>query len=261
MIGDANSCETESFTGELTLLPNDQITHIGASGAKDQEICNGDNPAPGPSITPIVFEISGGGDFAIAEGLPNGLTQSYSSTTKRITIAGSPSLSITQTTDFDYIVRTNGLCSEMNETGTITVKPNTFITLTSSATTESQINSRAVCNNGDAIVPIKYSIGGGTFAFEEFGLPDGVEAQSTGLGEITISGTPDTNDTEITIYTYVISSTGNDCGPETSVTGQIQVNPTPSFSNKDAITIDNICLLYTSPSPRDRTRSRMPSSA
>ena len=25
--------------------------------------------------------------------------------------------------------------------------------------------------------------------------------------------------------------------------------------------IDNFCLLYTSPSPRDRTRSRMPSSA
>ena len=24
---------------------------------------------------------------------------------------------------------------------------------------------------------------------------------------------------------------------------------------------DNVCLLYTSPSPRDRTRSRMPSSA
>ena len=26
-------------------------------------------------------------------------------------------------------------------------------------------------------------------------------------------------------------------------------------------TLDDICLLYTSPSPRDRTRSRMPSSA
>ena len=87
----------------------------------------------------------------------------------------------------------------MNETGTITVKPNSFITLTSSATTESQINSRAVCNNGDAIVPIIYSIGGGTFAFEESGLPNGIEAQSSGVGEITISGTPDTNDTEITI--------------------------------------------------------------
>ena len=28
-----------------------------------------------------------------------------------------------------------------------------------------------------------------------------------------------------------------------------------------ATDIDKICLLYTSPSPRDRTRSRMPSSA
>ena len=64
--------------------------------------------------------MSGGGDFAIAEGLPNGLTQSYSSTTKRITIAGSPSLLITQTTDFNYTVKTNGLCSEMNETGKFT---------------------------------------------------------------------------------------------------------------------------------------------
>ena len=29
----------------------------------------------------------------------------------------------------------------------------------------------------------------------------------------------------------------------------------------DEITLANNCLLYTSPSPRDRTRSRMPSSA
>ena len=35
----------------------------------------------------------------------------------------------------------------------------------------------------------------------------------------------------------------------------IKVSP----SNK--ISIDETCLLYTSPSPRDRTRSRMPSSA
>jgi len=27
------------------------------------------------------------------------------------------------------------------------------------------------------------------------------------------------------------------------------------------VTLDDFCLLYTSPSPRDRTRSRMPSSA
>ena len=33
-------------------------------------------------------------------------------------------------------------------------------------------------------------------------------------------------------------------------------------SNKDLnVPMSNVCLLYTSPSPRDRTRSRMPSSA
>ena len=33
------------------------------------------------------------------------------------------------------------------------------------------------------------------------------------------------------------------------------------FSGKSKIEQHKICLLYTSPSPRDRTRSRMPSSA
>ena len=36
------------------------------------------------------------------------------------------------------------------------------------------------------------------------------------------------------------------------------------FSDERAISLktsENVCLLYTSPSPRDRTRSRMPSSA
>ena len=32
-------------------------------------------------------------------------------------------------------------------------------------------------------------------------------------------------------------------------------------NNFDFIMVPNVCLLYTSPSPRDRTRSRMPSSA
>ena len=31
--------------------------------------------------------------------------------------------------------------------------------------------------------------------------------------------------------------------------------------DKDALSVLKACLLYTSPSPRDRTRSRMPSSA
>ena len=35
----------------------------------------------------------------------------------------------------------------------------------------------------------------------------------------------------------------------------------PDISMKESFSIDKTCLLYTSPSPRDRTRSRMPSSA
>ena len=38
----------------------------------------------------------------------------------------------------------------------------------------------------------------------------------------------------------------------------VGVTQDPKFSR---MTITTICLLYTSPSPRDRTRSRMPSSA
>ena len=34
-----------------------------------------------------------------------------------------------------------------------------------------------------------------------------------------------------------------------------------NYGDKDIITVSQCCLLYTSPSPRDRTRSRMPSSA
>ena len=35
----------------------------------------------------------------------------------------------------------------------------------------------------------------------------------------------------------------------------------PEYGEKGSRVLDGICLLYTSPSPRDRTRSRMPSSA
>ena len=42
---------------------------------------------------------------------------------------------------------------------------------------------------------------------------------------------------------------------------RVQSNMTTSGDNFNSATIGDTCLLYTSPSPRDRTRSRMPSSA
>ena len=38
-------------------------------------------------------------------------------------------------------------------------------------------------------------------------------------------------------------------------------NKVQNQNNHQRVAGDKICLLYTSPSPRDRTRSRMPSSA
>src|SRR5665811_725875 len=44
--------------------------------------------------------------------------------------------------------------------------------------------------------------------------------------------------------------------------GKPVVFPNPFNLDTDKeVVFDNVCLLYTSPSPRDRTRSRMPSSA
>ena len=50
---------------------------------------------------------------------------------------------------------------------------------------------------------------------------------------------------------------------QTSVNPKVIDCPDPKKGKEtiDAVAQDGICLLYTSPSPRDRTRSRMPSSA
>ena len=48
------------------------------------------------------------------------------------------------------------------------------------------------------------------------------------------------------------------------LTGQLEFPPRPALCAPPPVELDGlpyICLLYTSPSPRDRTRSRMPSSA
>ena len=45
--------------------------------------------------------------------------------------------------------------------------------------------------------------------------------------------------------------------PDMDLLRKVTIGCGPSIYNRDSST----CLLYTSPSPRDRTRSRMPSSA
>ena len=48
---------------------------------------------------------------------------------------------------------------------------------------------------------------------------------------------------------------------DTEVSIDLRENNSPDYSILLVRELDRNCLLYTSPSPRDRTRSRMPSSA
>ena len=238
----SGSCQEEFLSGEITILPKDQLTHI--SGAKNQVICNGDDPAS-PSIDPIVFQIGGGADFAYVTGLPDGLIGTFTSADNRLTIDGNPTLTITQTTDFSYNVITTGACSNTTDFGQIRVNPNSYIVLTSNASTTNQVNDSGVCV-GDEIVPITFTIGGQANGIDSSSIPSWLTLQNTGVSAdlnekfYRITGSPNTNDTEITVYTFTISTTGNQCGPEDSTTFSIQVNPKPTFSDLSAIAVQDI---------------------
>ena len=57
--------------------------------------------------------------------------------------------------------------------------------------------------------------------------------------------------------TVVLSAMGNNT--DRLITLAKEINPEPDLREYDALV--STCLLYTSPSPRDRQKSRMPSSA
>ena len=67
--------------------------------------------------------------------------------------------------------------------------------------------------------------------------------------------------------TYFVTNSDADCIAMDSVTITVAPNVTASFdriiscTDLSASFTDNSCLLYTSPSPRDKRQSRMPSSA
>ena len=69
--------------------------------------------------------------------------------------------------------------------------------------------------------------------------------------------------TKVSIVTHKAQTTRAQIrGVVTEATGQVVFIDTPGiFAPRRRLDRAMVCLLYTSPSPRDRTRSRMPSSA
>ena len=78
--------------------------------------------------------------------------------------------------------------------------------------------------------------------------------------DYTVTGTATGSGTDYTLANGTLTiASGNTSG---TITIASIVNDTLDENNETVIvTLSNPCLLYTSPSPRDRTRSRMPSSA
>ena len=227
------TCEEESFTGQIEVLPNDEITHDPAGGAQDQTICNGDDPG-NANITPIIYQLAGGANTAVVTGLPNGMTFTFSPTTKRITITGTASVAITVQTGYPYVVTTIGICSDTTENGVITVNPISTLVLTSAASSSIQIGDNGVCDNangrGENIIPITYTFGGGATSFIATGLPPGINAVQVGANGISISGMPNTGDTFTRQWPFTITTSGNPCLPESTLSGIIQVNPSPQIN-------------------------------
>ena len=116
---------------------------------------------------------------------------------------------------------------------------------------------------------------GDVLTYSAAGLPEGLSIDlETGL----ITGTIDSSASQLGPYEVTVTATDSD-GASVDVTFTFNVtNPAPVIGlvelpatppvvgetitiDVGAVTQDPDCLLYTSPSPRDATLSRMPSSA
>jgi hypothetical protein len=195
------------------------ITLTSAAGTDNQTVCV-DTP-----ITPITYSTPGA-TGATFSGLPAGVTGTFSG--GNITISGAPTVAGT----FNYTVTLTGGCGGVTTaTGTIIVRPNNTITLTSAPGTNNQI----VCVD-TPITPITYSTTGATGATFS-GLPADVTGTFSG-GNITISGTP----TEAGTFNYTVTLTGG-CGNVTA-TGTITVRPNNTITLTSAPGTDNqtVCV-------------------
>jgi gliding motility-associated-like protein len=203
------TCMQKTLTGTITVKPNATLALTSVAGTDAQ------TPCINTALTDIVYTIGGGATSAALTGtLPAGVTGTFSATT--FTISGVP----TATGSFTYTITTTGTCVQQTLNGTITVKPDATLALTSTAGTEAQ----AVCVNSP-ISNITYSVGGGGTGATLTGLPTGV----TGIfaaGAVTISGTPSV--TAGSPYTYTITTTGT-CVQQ-QLTGTVTVNVTPTIA-------------------------------
>lgn len=222
IITTTGTCTQTSDSGTITVTPNATLALSSAVGTDAQTLCIN------TPITNITYAITGASSSTVITGLPTGVTGALNSGT--FTISGSPTI----TGIFNYIITTTGICTQVSDTGTITITPDATVSLTSAVGT----NAQTVCINS-AIEPITYAIGGGGTGATISGLPSGVTS-SYNAGVFIISGTP----TTIGTFNYTITTTGT-C-VQTTANGTITLNDN-LFTTALILGRDTIC-------PEDTTR-------
>jgi hypothetical protein len=217
-------CGNVTATGTITVRPSTAVTLTSAPGTNNQTVCEN------TPITPITYSTIGASSATVS-GLPRGLSSNFDPSDGVITISGTPS----DTGTFNYTVEVTGPCGDVTATGTIIVRPNTAITRTSAAGTDSQ----TVCVN-TAITPITYSATGAE-EVRVTGLPRGVTSTLSN-GNITISGAPEVVGT----FYYVVIVTGP-CGGLKTATGTIIVQPNTAITRTSAAGTDSQTVCVNTP--------------
>jgi hypothetical protein len=227
-------CESEAFTGSLTVLNGHDLQPVSGSSSVNRTLCEGEE-----LTFPISYEFGGGALSARVLGLPPGIN--WSILDNRITISGKPNVNVTSTTAniFTYTVETIGTsCLSATETGTITLIPNPMIQLISGQNIQS-----SVCED-QPIANIVYSSFDGAENVELIWdtQPNGIFGKFDVLTQqFTISGAP-TNLTEDKTYNYTLRAVNlsDGCVSE-ELTGSISVLNGHNLTQIEGLTIQSIC--------------------
>ena len=245
-----SACGTEVIQmGSIQIDPVDSISLVSSPSTDNQSICLFDHDNPQNSIAesfmPIEYQLEGGaigntvqlrynvngGPFEA--GLPVGLGYTITPSAT-IAISGSITASttfVTPTVVYTYEITTNGTCATSTVLGQLTVHSPPVLNLTSAQGTASQ----TVIDQSEPIEDIVYTFEGGanSVSFTWTGANSatiagaGLTTTVSGTNQYIIAGTPTTNVSQSTVYTYQIETTGSACGTEVVLTGTIEVTERP----------------------------------
>ena len=145
---------------------------------------------------------------------------------------------------YDYTITTEGgapFCQQVSITGRITVVGTSSLTLDAGS-----VDEQTLCDF-DSITPIIYRVENANSAFV-MGLPPGL-TYTANSSNVIISGSPQTNLTNRTVYTYTVSTANNvsGCLPEVTKTGTITIMPNHSIQLTSALGTDNQVICNSGP--------------